>query len=338
MGNKHIDKIILAIVTVMILAILGVMMVIKPDDQLGMVMGYEEMLFNTDEIGSVNIMMSSEKWEELLSNATEEKYIPCDVEINGERLQNIGIRAKGNSSLTTVAMSGSNRHSFKLEFDTYIKGQNYAGLDKLVLNNSFSDATMMKEAVTYDMFAYLGADASLYNYAKVMVNGNYIGIYLAVEAVEESFAMRHYGINYGKLYKPDTMEMAQIGDKFGFDFKDMTGAMGGDTDVDFNVLFNSVTEEQFELMKHMLSGSEESVGSGESPVTALAYVDDRLSTYNAIWESSIFESSKEDHRRVFNAIKHINEGALLEAYMDVDNMLRYMAVHTFVVNMDSVTS
>lgn len=35
----------------------------------------------------------------------------------------------------------------QLEFDHYIKGQTCYGLDKLILNNNYADATNMKEAV-----------------------------------------------------------------------------------------------------------------------------------------------------------------------------------------------
>lgn len=58
------------------------------------------------------------------------------------------------------------------------------------MNNNYADATSMKEALVYDMFQYLGADASLYNYAEIYVNGNYWGLYLALEPVDESFLKR----------------------------------------------------------------------------------------------------------------------------------------------------
>ena len=44
-----------------------------------------------------------------------------------------------------------------------------------------------------------------------------------------------------------------------------------------------------------------------------------------------------DHRRVVTALKNISGGTDLEKYLDVDNVLRYMAVHTFSVNMDSLS-
>lgn len=37
------------------------------------------------------------------------------------------------------------------------------------------------------------------------------------------------------------------------------------------------------------------------------------------------------------ALKNISEGSALEDYMDIDNLLRYMAVHVFFVNEDSLS-
>ena len=71
----------------------------------------------------------------------------------------------------------------------------------------------MKEAVVYDMYRYLDTDASLYNYAKISLNGEYWGVYLALEAVEESFLLRNYGTQDGKLYKPDSMDMGGNADR-----------------------------------------------------------------------------------------------------------------------------
>ena len=76
----------------------------------------------------------------------------------------------------------------------------------------------MKEALIYDMYQYLDADASLYNYAKLSVNGEYWGVYLALEAVEDSFLLRNYGVQDGELYKPDSMNIGGGGEPSG-DFK-----------------------------------------------------------------------------------------------------------------------
>lgn len=174
----------------------------------GVTMAYEKKLFDTDTVLTIDIQIDEADFAELLENAADEAYYACDVVINGETFQNVGIRAKGNTSLSNIASDPTtDRYSWKIEFDHYIDGQTCWGLDKLVLNNNYADATNMKEALVYDMFACLGADASLYNYAEISVNGEYWGVYLALEAVEDGFLTRNYGTADGELYKPDSMEI-----------------------------------------------------------------------------------------------------------------------------------
>ena len=69
----------------------------------------------------------------------------------------------------------------------------------------------------------------------------------------------------------------------------------------------------------------------------LNYTDDDLDSYSTIWEGEITGAGSNDHRRVVTALQHISEGDDIEEYLDVENILKYMAVHTFAVNMDSLT-
>ena len=164
-------------------------------------LGYEDRIFATDRIHSIDIRL--ENWEGFLETCPEEKYTRCTVVINNEQFDNVGIRAKGNSSLTTVTQLGSSRYSLKLEFDHYDDSQSYHGLDKLNLNNLIQDNTMMKDFLVYRMMQKVGTAAPLCSYAQVRVNGNPLGLYLAVEGIEESFLQRSFGSDYGQLYKPD---------------------------------------------------------------------------------------------------------------------------------------
>ena len=51
---------------------------------------------------------------------------------------------------------GSDRYSFKIEFDQYDGGKTYHGLDKLCLNNLIQDNTMMKDYLTYRLMGEFG--------------------------------------------------------------------------------------------------------------------------------------------------------------------------------------
>ena len=221
--HKHIDKICLvaAILSLILCAVFmnGEALGIQAADK---VMGYEDRLFNTAKVHTIDIVIDD--WEGFLETAQSEEYSVCSVVIDGEAITNVGIRGKGNTSLSTVSSMDSDRYSFKIEFDQYDSTKTYHGLDKLSLNNIIQDNTYMKDYLSYQMMNEFGVAAPLCSYAYITVNGEDWGLYLAVEAVEESFLQRNYGSNYGELYKPDSMN-------FG-------GGRGNGKDFDMNDFIN----------------------------------------------------------------------------------------------------
>ena len=167
--------------------------------------GYASRLFDDSRVHSIDIVM--EDWDSFLDTCENEEYSACSVVIDNEAYKNVGIRAKGNTSLSQVKEYGNDRYSFKIEFDCYEKGNSYHGLDKISLNNIIQDNTYMKDYLTYKMMGDFGVAAPLCSYVYITVNGEDWGLYLAVESVEESFLARNYGNGYGNLYKPDSMDM-----------------------------------------------------------------------------------------------------------------------------------
>lgn len=203
-GSKHFDKIAWTVTAL----ILVVTILFMNGGALGLevmahTMGYENRLFDNTRVHTVDIVMDD--WDELIDNATSEEYYAAAVVIDGEAYKNVGIRGKGNTSLSTVASMDSDRYSFKVEFDHYDSSISYHGLDKLSLNNLIQDSTMMKDYLTYTMMNEFGVAAPLCSFVYITVNGEDWGIYLAVEGIEDSFLERNYGSNYGELYKPDSM-------------------------------------------------------------------------------------------------------------------------------------
>lgn len=226
--SKSIDRIcILAVITALLLSVLfmnGASLGIQVQAN---AMGYENRLFDTSKVHTIDIVIDD--WDALLQTAQSEEYSVCSVVIDGEAFRNVGIRGKGNTSLSTVSSMDSDRYSFKIEFDQYDSTKTYYGLDKLSLNNLIQDNTMMKDYLTYQMMNEFGA-APLSSFVYITVNGEDWGLYLAVEAVEESFLQRNFGNNYGELYKPDSMNMGGgRGNGKDFDFDDFMGFSNEET-------------------------------------------------------------------------------------------------------------
>ena len=164
-------------------------------------MGYES-LFDKSYVHTIDIEI--EDWQSFIDSATGEEYVSCNVTIDGLKVKNVGLRAKGNTSLSSVASQGSEKYSFKIEFDHFDDATSYMGLDKLSLNNLIYDATMMKDYLAYTLMGEMDVPSPLCSYVEISVNGESWGLYLAVEGVENSFMQRN-NMTRGELYKPDSM-------------------------------------------------------------------------------------------------------------------------------------
>ena len=210
------------------------------------VMGYESKLFDNSYVHTVDIEM--ENWDSFIETAENEEYSICNITIDGETIKNVGIRGKGNTSLSSVSSLGSQRYSFKIEFDQYDSTSTYHGLDKLSFNNLIQDATFMKDYLTYQMMNAFGVSAPLCSFVYITVNGEDWGLYLAVEGVEESFLQRNYGSDYGELYKPDSMN-------FG-------GGRGNGADFDMNEFAENFENGEFQMP------SSEDFEAGATPGTS----------------------------------------------------------------------
>lgn len=321
--SKNINKIcvIIALIAIIVTALFmnGEHFGIK---QTSSVKEYETTLFDTSKVHTINIEMDD--WQGFLDTCTNEEYETCSVEIDGEVLSNVAIRAKGNTSLTQVESYGNDRYSFKIEFDHYDDSINYKGLDKLCLNNIIQDNTYMKDYLTYQMMGYFGVDAPICSFVNITVNGENWGLYLAVEAVEESFLERNYGNDYGELYKPDS-----------------TGNMGGGGEKpdDIGERPTNFPTEQGEMpeMPQQMNGDRGGGRSMGSDDVSLIYTDNSYDSYTNIFDNAKTDITDADKDRLIDALKQLNENSNIDEVVNVEEVIRYFVVHNFVCNFDSYT-
>ncbi|KYG90745.1 hypothetical protein A0U40_07165 [[Bacillus] sp. KCTC 13219] len=237
---------------------------------------YEELVFNQNKVTTVDIELAEGDWLDMLENASAEEYKEATITINGKRMEHVAIRTKGNLSLREVVNSDSTRYSFKIDFDYYNNEQSLYGLTKLNLNNNYSDATLMREYISYEIMEAMGLPTPAHSYMYITVNGEEQGLYLGIEQVDETFLANNFGSNDGFLFKPD--------------------GVGSD-------------------LQYISNNIEDYTGIG-------------LKTNEANVENSKF----------VEMIKAINDEDDIEQYLDVDEILRYFAVNTALVNLDSYQS
>lgn len=360
--HKHFSK-ICCVVLVLTLLLTGWFMNAKSfgvEETIAQV-GYENRLFDTSIVHSIDIGMY--EWERFLQTCESEEYTSCTVVIDGEAYKNVGIRAKGNTSLSQVKSYDNDRYSFKIEFDHYDSANTYYGLDKLCLNNIIQDNTYMKDYLTYQLMGEFGVAAPLCSYVYITVNGDPWGLYLAVEGVENSFLERNYGTNCGELYKPDNMDMGGgRGNGRNFNMEDREEfTENAESDIDFRP-DDGMPFDQNDGDMQMPGGpggmmppdqnggdmqmpgggrGEENRGMGGQSMGSsdvlLIYSDDEYDSYSNIFDNAKTKITDADKTRLIAALKNINENTGLETSVDTEAVIRYFVVHNFVLNFDSYT-
>jgi len=258
---------------------------------------YMVKIFDKNQIIDINIFIDKEKWTEMLENATAQEYYTCNVSVNSKKFYNVGIRTKGNASLSMIRSSSQpQRYSFKLDFGEYVKDQTLFGLQKIALNNMIGDASYMKEYMSYEMFSALGVPVPGYAYASISVNGEPWGFYIANEDIDDTFVERYYDdLSKVNVYKPETMEMN------GEDGQQPGG-----------------------------------FGINGSTGTNLVYTDDNLSSYSGIFDYTLFETTGDDDKiKVVEMMKSLSTLSDIEKHINTEEVLKYFAVNTFLVNLDS---
>lgn len=162
--------------------------------------------YHPDTIQEIKIYFAESNWNEILDDlyvAGDKDRMFCDIEINGTRIDSVGIRYKGFSSVSTNRA----KNPFNIKLD-YLKPQFYDGIDKIKLSNVIQDPSFIREVLSYEIGRkYMPASRA--NFAKVFINDQYWGLYTNVESVDENFLGDNYGTVDGSFFKcnPDDLDL-----------------------------------------------------------------------------------------------------------------------------------
>lgn len=144
------------------------------------------------------------------------------LEVDGQRLARVGLRKKG-----FLGSLDEQRPALRLDMARYAKGQKLAGLRRVVLNNGEDGGSWIRQCLGLRVFLAAGYPAPRCGLARVRVNGQELGVYVLVEAIDRAFLQRHFS-------NPDGLLLEGAGSDFRprwidtFEFK--TGPQGAARD------------------------------------------------------------------------------------------------------------
>ena len=149
--------------------------------------------FDDATLHDIQLTVSQRDWDDLRLHADEDTYYPADVRWNGVTVRNVGIRSRGTGTRNGV------KPGLRLDFNRYLADQEFLGLKALVLDNGWTDPSMMREVLSMKLFARAGFDVARENHVRLFVNNAYAGLYVAVEPIDRAFVTRVFGAAEGQV-------------------------------------------------------------------------------------------------------------------------------------------
>lgn len=138
-------------------------------------------------------------------------WVNTTVSYEGETWQNVGLRYKGNSSLSSLWRQGNRKLPFKFNFSKFesdkIPKQKFFGFKKITFAPNYGDDSQIRDAYVADLLRSEGIPSARWAFVRVFVDvgtgPQYWGLYTMLEEVDDGALLnREFGSKSGNLYKP----------------------------------------------------------------------------------------------------------------------------------------
>jgi spore coat protein H len=151
--------------------------------------------FESGRVPHIRIEIAKTNMDSLRRDAR--KYVPATFRDGDTAYTNVAIRLKGAAGSFRPV---DDRPALTLNFDKYVDGQSFHGLEKMHLNNSVQDPSYMTELICGELFVAAGIPAARTAHARVELNGRDLGLYVLKEGFDKKFLKRHFEDPNGNLY------------------------------------------------------------------------------------------------------------------------------------------
>lgn len=175
-------------------------------------------VFAPSKLLTFEFTLAPEDLAHMRSDPRAEEYVPAQLELGLEVVGLVGLRFKGDGG---TLFNYEDEHlppdnlpklSLKVHFGKFAKGQRFRGLERLNFHSMSNDPSLMRDRIAYGSFRAAGVQAPRSGHARVVVNGEFQGVFAMVEQVDWSFVEEHlHDAGPGVLYKEVWPQWASAG-------------------------------------------------------------------------------------------------------------------------------
>ncbi len=163
------------------------------------ILSHSQSVFDTG-IRTIEIFFSEPNWNDTLDlyymNNLDQRLLADSILIDGIADQDVGVKYKG-SALFNL---NHNKRPLNLKLDYINNGQSIDGYNVLKLSNGFSDPSLVREILGYEIAReYMPAPQAAY--ASVYINSVWYGIYVLVQSIDNDFTNENFYERKGPFFK-----------------------------------------------------------------------------------------------------------------------------------------
>lgn len=153
-------------------------------------------LYDPDVLQTFELTISDEQWGNLQSDCSngEQNYRPVQFTFGDETVDAM-VRLKGNWSWSCDKLQ------FTISFNEEDSDGRFHGVRKMVLDAPWYDHSFLHERLAFPLFKSRGLPYSCVNNARLMINGEYYGLYANVERLDREYLERNFEDPTGNLYQ-----------------------------------------------------------------------------------------------------------------------------------------
>ncbi len=175
--------------------------------------GDADYIFDQEALHTFELSLSEDDLAFLDADPTAEEYVEGSLSFEDETVAKVGIRYKGSIGAFVNCLTGANplqpsgaKKCTKLSMKVKINwgdnpDQKFYGLKKLQLHSMNFDQSQMRDRLGYYLFREMGVPAPRATHARVMINGEYIGLFALIEQIDGRFTREAFDDGTGNLYK-----------------------------------------------------------------------------------------------------------------------------------------
>lgn len=157
--------------------------------------------FLQNEVASIYVELPADQLQLLLGDSlyTDHEFLASfryQSSVFLDTIPQVGFRVRGNTS------RGAGKKSFSIDFNDFIPGQKFKGLDNMNLVGNHNDPSQLRAWLSSQLLKSAGLTVSRTSFVRLYINNEYKGLYLNNEAIDDEFIKdRFLGNASGNLYK-----------------------------------------------------------------------------------------------------------------------------------------